>query len=88
MGQTSTIHGVFAGNDVAIAPNPASGSINLKTGLNNYHIEIYNTNGTLVTTKDNVNDTDSISTKQLQAGTYVIKITGQGKSTSKKLIIN
>ncbi|WP_051200144.1 cellulase family glycosylhydrolase [Flavobacterium subsaxonicum] len=87
IGQTSTIHGFFAGKDVEIAPNPASGSINLKTGLNNYRIEIYNTNGTLVITKDNVNDTDSISTKELQAGTYVIKITGQGKSTSKKLIV-
>jgi len=74
-------------SNVHIFPNPSLGTIHLDTGLSNYSVEIFNATGAFLTTKDNMTDTDSISTKEMQPGTYVIKIISNGKIIYKKLIV-
>jgi hypothetical protein len=73
--------------NIQIFPNPSLATVHLTIGLSYYSIKIYNATGGILTTNYNMTSADSISTKELQYGTYIIKITTHGESISKKLIV-
>ncbi len=82
----------FTNSNVAIYPNPASDSINIKSSNNTIirSINIYDLKGSTVLTKDNVGLSENkISINLLEDGIYMIKVTSEnGISIVKKLIIN
>lgn len=79
--------------EIDLFPNPTKGSFTININENQYFekVEIFNYLGQLVNTS-NINKTKSsvkINTKsELMSGVYFVKISGQGKSISRKLIIN
>jgi len=75
---------------LSIYPNPANAVVNFKylspTGLNT-KIEIFNTNGELITTINNSNDA-ALDLNGYSSGTYYSKITVNGKpSVQKKFVV-
>jgi len=80
--------------ETSIYPNPTSDILNIKFDgeAKEYLISLFNVDGKTVLTKK-INATSNkvhvtISTKDLQEGTYFINISTKGKSTSKKIVIN
>jgi len=89
---------VLATEDIAknkafgIYPNPAKGEFFIKTaptvGNANIKVEVLDMNGKLVKSLERKkNSSDSISTKGLVKGTYLVVITENGKSNAEKLIV-
>ena len=78
----------FNSDNFKIYPNPVKSSlyINLKTP-NVTSIEIYNILGKKVLVKV-INDSSEINTEQLSSGVYIMKITQNNTTISKKLIKN
>ncbi|PZU87222.1 MAG: metalloprotease [Chryseobacterium sp.] len=75
-----------------IYPNPAKGEFFIKTaptvGNETIKIEVLDMNGKLVKSLERKkNSSDSISTKGLAKGTYLVVITENGKSSGEKLIV-
>ncbi len=75
-----------------IYPNPAKGEFFIKTaptvGNSTIKVEVLDMNGKLVKSLDRKkNSGDSISTKGLVKGTYLVVITENGKSNAEKLIV-
>jgi len=75
-----------------IYPNPAKGEFFIKTaptvGNNTIKVEVLDMNGKLVKSLERKkNSSDSISTKGLTKGTYLVVITENGKSNAEKLIV-
>ena len=70
-----------------IYPNPSSGMIHIKTEVQIERLELYNTIGQLVVSKDD--NTKQIDVQNLNSGIYVLKIyTDIGNFTSKKIIVD
>ncbi|GGG50662.1 T9SS-dependent M36 family metallopeptidase [Epilithonimonas arachidiradicis] len=89
---------ILATEDIAknkafgIYPNPAKGEFFIKTaptvGNTTVKVEILDLNGKLVKSLERKkNSSDSISTKGLTRGTYLVVITENGKSNAEKLIV-
>jgi len=89
---------ILATEDIAknkafgIYPNPAKGEFFIKTaptvGNANIKVEVLDMNGKLVKSLERKkNSSDSISTKGLVKGTYLVVITENGKSNAEKLIV-
>ncbi len=76
-------------DDFTIYPNPSNGNFNvIFNGSNGLHsVEIFSIIGQKVFEKNNFQG-EAISITNLQKGTYLIKITKDSKSTTKKIIIN
>ncbi|WP_281299002.1 endonuclease [Flavobacterium limnophilum] len=76
-------------NNFRIYPNPSNGDFNIIfDDANGAHsVEIFSLLGQKVFEKKN-SQTASISVTNLQKGTYLIKVTKDSKSTTKKIIIN
>ena len=75
-----------------IYPNPAKGEFFIKAaptvGNNTIKVEVLDMNGKLVKSLERKkNSSDSISTKGLVKGTYLVVITENGKSNAEKLIV-
>lgn len=72
-----------------IYPNPSNGNFNVIFDDSNaiHSVEIFSLLGQKVFEKKN-SQTASISVTNLQKGTYLIKVTKDSKSTTKKIIIN
>jgi hypothetical protein len=75
-------------NENFIYPNPASGSIQIKSGLNEYRISIYNSLGAMVKSIEKSHDSEIVNIGQLATGVYSVKIVGEGKTIVKKIIID
>ncbi|HQE35021.1 MAG TPA: endonuclease, partial [Flavobacterium alvei] len=75
--------------DFKIYPNPSNGDFNIvfEDANGTHSVEIFSLLGQKVFEKKN-SQTASISVTNLQKGTYLIKVTKDSKSTTKKIIIN
>ncbi|WP_430468499.1 family 16 glycosylhydrolase [Winogradskyella ouciana] len=73
-------------NKFSAYPNPASSYINIKSNSNIEKLELYNTSGQLVINYNQ--STNRINVKGLKSGIYVLKIYSEGRSVSKKVLIN
>jgi len=70
-------------SSLKIYPNPATSNFRIQ-GLKVDHIELYNILGSKVL---DVRNTNSANVSNLKNGAYLVKITAQGTSVTKKLII-
>ena len=69
-----------SGLKVAIAyPNPGKDVLNIRTGLKNVHVEIYDLTGKLIYNQEITESITSISTEKWPSGTYVWKVMANGK---------
>ncbi len=75
--------------DFTIYPNPSKGNFNINFDNSNsdYTIEIFSLLGQKVFEKENTRSS-SVSVTNLQKGTYLVKITKDSKSITKKIEIN
>ncbi|MCR5658003.1 MAG: T9SS type A sorting domain-containing protein [Bacteroidales bacterium] len=68
------------GLKVAIAyPNPGKDVLNIKTGLKDARVEVYDVNGRLVHSQDITENVTAINTTNWSEGTYVWKVVADGK---------
>lgn len=75
--------------DFNIYPNPSNGNFNISfnNSNQNYSIEIFSSVGQRVFEKENTTSA-LISVSNLQKGIYLVKLTKDSKSITKKLVIN
>ena len=79
------VESVADNNNMEVYPNPANDVINVK-GLDIQCIEIYNTIGSKVISK-NVVDSESINIADLTSGIYFVRIIDkQGNTTTTKIV--
>ncbi len=73
-----------------IYPNPSNGKFNIINPKNNKtsSIEIFNLLGELIFTLNNVKQQSEIDLSSYQKGIYFVKIYGEGKFKTEKIIIN
>lgn len=77
---------------IRIYPNPTNGKLNLR--VNNYNgllnVEIFDLNGRKVLSKtlQHFSVEDELNISSLQSGMYLLKLTGEDVSYSKKIIKN
>lgn len=74
---------------IFLYPNPANTELKLNANQkNNYSLEIFDAIGNLVLNTENNNNSINLNIKinPLSSGIYFIKITSEGKSTTKKFI--
>jgi hypothetical protein len=76
-------------NEFRIYPNPSNGEFNISfdNPKGDFTIEIYSIIGQKVFEKENMRST-TISVPNLQKGTYLVRITKDSKTTTKKIEIN
>jgi hypothetical protein len=77
----------FTTTNFSIYPNPVSnGTVTIKTTSNDVvNVSVFNVLGKQVISKELTNDTLDVS--QLSTGLYLIKLTQNGASTTKKLVV-
>ena len=69
-----------AGFAVAVAyPNPGHNTLNIRTGLQNARVEIYDLTGKLVCKKEITENVTSINAESWPSGAYVWKVIVEGK---------
>lgn len=73
----------------AIYPNPSNGTvkINFENANDKHDVTIFSVSGQKVFEKE-FNNTAAAAVNNLQKGIYLVKVTKEGKSTTKKLIVN
>lgn len=73
----------------AIYPNPSNGTvkINFENANDKHDVTIFSVSGQKVFEKE-YNTTTAAAVNNLQKGIYLVKVTKEGKSTTKKLIVN
>ena len=73
----------------AIYPNPSNGNvkINFESSNDKHTVEVFSVSGQKVFEKE-YNNTSNASVSNLQKGFYLVTVTKEGKSTTKKLIVN
>ena len=69
-----------AGFAVAVAyPNPGKDVLNIRTGLQNAQVEVYDINGRLIHSQALTENVTAIETADWASGTYVWKVFSNGK---------
>ena len=69
-----------AGFSLAVAyPNPGKDVLNIRTGLQNAHVEIYDLAGRLVYNQQIIDNITPIVTTSWPSGTYIWKVIANGK---------
>ena len=69
-----------AGFSLAVAyPNPGKDVLNIRTGLQNAHIEIYDISGKLIHNQQITDNITPITTTSWPSGTYIWKVIANGK---------
>lgn len=82
---TNSIISVF---DFKLYPNPSNGIFSIEMeNVKKYSIEIYSTLGKVVYSKNN-NSESTLNINHLQTGIYLIKITTDSNTKTKRIIIN
>ena len=71
-------------NKITIYPNPVKNTLHID-GLLNVNYTIYDTQGRLIKASEEINQ-EGIAVSSLSNGMYLIKITSEGKSSTKKFI--
>lgn len=72
---------------LSVYPNPADNTLTI-SGVENANIAIYDILGKEIFTKENITALEEVRVSQLQAGTYFLKISRNGETTTKKFIKN
>ena len=87
--QHSTCGNELEKETFAIYPNPSNGNvkINFESSNDKHTVEVYSVSGQKVFEKE-YNNTSNASVSNLQKGFYLVTVTKEGKSTTKKLIVN
>jgi hypothetical protein len=68
------------GLKVAVAyPNPGKDVLNIRTGLQNAHVEIYDLSGKLIHKQQITDNITPITTTSWPSGTYIWKVLANGK---------
>ncbi|MBR6092100.1 MAG: T9SS type A sorting domain-containing protein, partial [Bacteroidales bacterium] len=71
-----------AGFAVAVAyPNPGGNTLNIRTALQNAHVEVYDLNGKLFHSQEITDNITPINTSDWSNGTYIWKVSVNGKET-------
>ncbi len=71
----------------SIYPNPSNGVLNITIpAAKGFSYAIYDLNGRLL--QQNTNSTQKISVENLASGLYLLRVSAEGKTATKKLIIN
>ena len=65
-------------------PNPGCNTLNIRTSLQNAHVEVYDMNGRLVQSQVLTEPVTAIDTKGWIEGIYVWKVTNNGKETNSR----
>ncbi len=73
-------------NELGIYPNPVSDILNITTALTNYDINIYSTQGQLVSEVKNASGSQQIDYSSFARGIYIMTINSNGSSTTMKII--
>jgi Secretion system C-terminal sorting domain len=74
--------------NVKLFPNPANGSFVINTDLENYNFELTDVTGKLVYNQNNINQTSfNFDIKNIEAGTYFVKISNASSSEVVKLMV-
>ena len=71
-----------------IYPNPSQGIIRLKTGFEDYIMEVFDCTGKQVQKFISTNDEQIINLQELKAGIYFCRITKESLSQTSRLVIN
>ena len=75
-------------NDLVMFPNPASDYFTVKAGINALStLTIYDVTGRIIISKQEINDNQKISTKNLNAGMYFVSLITKGITQTGKLTI-
>ncbi|MCV9387401.1 cellulase family glycosylhydrolase [Reichenbachiella ulvae] len=77
----------FVHSDSLIYPNPSTGTIQLKTGFDQYLVEIFDLRGCLRMALADSKDGDWVDISSLESGTYVVKISSANTVVNKKLVV-
>lgn len=79
----------FDASAFTIYPNPSNGNIKINFGNpnENYNVQVFSVLGQKVFEKD-FSNSSAVTVNNLQKGVYVIKITSNTQSSTKKLIVN
>jgi endonuclease I len=79
----------FDANEFNIYPNPSNGNvkINFENSNEKYSVQVFSILGQKVFEKEYINSS-SAAVNNLQKGVYLVKITNDNKSVTKKLIVN
>jgi hypothetical protein len=79
----------FESNEFNIYPNPSNGNfkINFENSNEKYSVQVFSVLGQKVFEKEYINSS-SATVNNLQKGVYLVKITTDTKSVTKKLIVN
>lgn len=79
-------------NNINVYPNPSTGSINIRINsfIGKANVEVLDLNGRVVYSLNNTdfNNEKSIDLNHLQAGVYVVKVSGDELNYTKKIILN
>jgi len=78
-------------SSIAIFPNPNQGEFNLNINnaqLNSVDVEIYDMFGRIVYQKNLTNKNNRISLSDISAGVYTVKVSSDGQSTTKRIVVN
>ncbi len=78
--------GEQANINITLFPNPASNKLTVEASEAIDHIEIFNTVGAMVFSQKNCTDKVEIHTADLQAGTYLIRLTTQNATEVRKFV--
>ncbi|RNC86433.1 MAG: glycosyl hydrolase family protein [Winogradskyella sp.] len=73
-------------SEVRVFPNPANDKIQIVSNIDLDYVEVYNTFGQKINTISS--NFRSVDVSNLANGIYILKIYSQGKSTTKKMVIN
>ena len=75
-------------NKFIIYPNPNNGEFTINTGVDNWNISVYDTNGNEIYSQENLSSfIADINLGELFPGMYYVRISSEGESFTKKMII-
>jgi Secretion system C-terminal sorting domain/FG-GAP-like repeat len=75
--------------NVKLFPNPANGNFVINTDLENYNFELTDVTGKLVYNQNNINQTSfNFDIKNIEAGTYFVKISNANATEVIKLLVD
>lgn len=79
--------GDFQMQNITIYPNPAHDVLNI-TSAKGADIQVFDVLGKAVLSRTGISDNEGLQVSQLQSGVYFMKISKDGKTTTKKFIIS
>ena len=73
-------------NSISMFPNPTYGVLNIE-GVAGADVKIYNTLGQVILNSNDISNNASIDISNLDAGTYIVKLTKDGQVANKKIVL-